>query len=79
MHHRLLGFPPPPLLLDLRHLGCGLECRGVRGVILVRVVTIVTIMAPGVDVEVDIDVKIHSLLLIMITLVMIRMMILRMQ
>lgn len=83
MHHRLLGVPPTPLLfLDLRHHGCGMKCRGIGGVILVTVVTIMSrpmvTRAPGVDVEVDIDVKIHSWLLIMITLMMIGMVILRM-
>ena len=59
-----------------------MKCRGIGGVILVSVVTIMSrpmvTRAPGVDVEVDIDVKIHSWLLIMITLMMIGMVILRM-
>ena len=86
MHHRLLGLLPPPLLhLDLGHQGggVGVEGLGVRGVILVTVVTVVGVsqpivtLAPGVDVEVDINVEVHSRLLIMVTLMMVRMMILR--
>ena len=59
-----------------------MEGRGIWGVILVTVVTIegvphpLVTLAPGVNVEVDIYVEIHSRLLILVTLVMIGMMIL---